>query len=317
MLVYKKRGSFKKVLLTGVVSGAIGICCCGYNPYITNFIEKQDVFYGLVPSHDNIRNNLTPPLFKPLNRFEKLFFSISAHQGWNWNKTDKSSIWDVPKIPFTFNKEDILRAKDPEQELSAFGPFFSGVLIVAVALFVLTVLYFRRVPSFPLFLAVLFILLLSILVIPESWWGRYVPQLWILPIIILLMGEFISFGWARLLRVILYFSLGLNIAWASLCIASNLSTTLLINYQLKQLKALVQPVNIEFCPFNTFKCNQIRFLEAGIPINERSLKGPFVYNVVESNTRFETTVPLPDLPMPFMLKLDLKISGNGKSMVLK
>jgi hypothetical protein len=307
LLVCKKTDAFKKVLTTGILSSAIGILCCGYNPYITNLINHRNPFYGLAETRDVIRN-MTPPLFKDLNRFEKLFFSLSAHQG--SHSADKSALREIPKIPFTLNKDDIINAKYAQQQMSTFGPFFSGALLIAGCLFVFLLVYHRRTQPFRLFMAVWGIILLTVLIIPEPWWGRFVPQSWLIPLLILCMAEFISFRGERFFKGILYISLVLNIAWALMGMADNLFLSIRINYRMEQLKAINQPINIEYCPNKTFKSNQVRFDEWGIPTVIKPVTGPYVYNVTESDTRYDTPVPLPDLPKSFLVKLVIKITGK-------
>ena len=307
LFVYKKRETFKQVLKAGIISGVTGLFLCGYNPYITNLIDKHDPFYGLSETRDVIRR-LTPPLLLHMDRFGKLFFSLSAHQG--WNSADKRSIWEIPKIPFTLDKEDIVDAKEPQQEFSAFGPFFSGALLLTLPLFVLVLVRFPQSSSFRLLMTISLAILLSVFLMPDPWWGRFVPQLWLFPVLVIGMGELHPDRVGKFLTVLLGLAMGLNIAWASIGWVSNLSTSARINYQMRQLRAIHQPVNIEFCPLNTYFSNEARFREWGIPITEKVLTGPYVYNVVESNTRFETPVPLPDLPKPLLLRWAIKITGN-------
>lgn len=307
ILIYKKENIFKKVLITGIFSALIGIICCGFNPYITNLIKKHDLFYGLDDIHTQTQS-LTAPVLRDLNRFEKLFFSLSAHEG--RYSADKSSVWQIPKIPFTFNKEDILDARDEEQFISGFGPFFSGALLTAIAFFVIALIRFRKSPVFKLTAAVLLVFIATVIITPYAWWARYIPQLWLIPVIILCMVEFIPMRGIRFFKGVLYISLGLNIAWASLNIVFHILTTSVINYQLQQLKAINKPITVEYGPADAFTSNRVRFAEAGIHIIEGKVTGPYVYTLLRSNTRYATPVPLPILPKPFLVKLGDKIKGE-------
>lgn len=307
LLVYKKIDTFKKVFIMGVIAAVVGIGCCGFSPYVTNTLQKHNVFYGLDETRDEIAR-LSPALFINHNRFTKLFFSLSAHQG--WTTADKHSLSEIPKIPFTFNKNDITEANDIEQELSGFGPFFSGALLITIALFVIILIRFRKTQAFKQGGAALLIILSTILIMPDSWWLRFVPQFWLIPVIILLVAEFVSFRGGRLIKAALYLSLLLNIAWSALVIVSCLFTTARINYQMAQLKSLNKPVNLEFCNYRNFKSNLVRFNEAGIPVTQDNVAGKYAYDVVNSTTRFTTTAPLPELPKSFILKLSERVSGK-------
>jgi len=306
LFVYKKKDTLKKVLTVGIISLVIGIFCCGFNPYVTNTVQKHNIFYGLDETNAAI-NGLTPPLFKGLNRFERLFLSLTAHQG--WHSADAGRIRNIIKVPFTFNKEDIRETGDAQQELSTFGPFFSGTLLFVIILFAASVIYLRKTEIFKLSMSVFLIILFTVLIIPASWWGRFVPQFWLLPIIILFIGEFIAARSVRFIRGIIYLSLGLNVVWALLSIIFYLFVTVHVNYQMAQIKALNKPINVEYCPFDNYKCNRLRFYEAGIPFHEKNVSGMYIYNIIGSNTRFDTPAPLPELPKSFLLKLAEKING--------
>ncbi|HXB30129.1 MAG TPA: hypothetical protein VNW49_09935, partial [Puia sp.] len=306
LLINKKKKSFNQVLIICVFGGMTGIFICGFHPYLTNFIHDHNMFYGLKETKDEIRA-ITPPVYKNLNRFEKLFLSLSSHT--DSYSDNKSSITGMLKIPFTVNKNELLNADDPEVKLSAFGPFYSGSLLIALLIFFIALTKFYRSTVFKQELTVLVIISSTILIMPNSWWGRNVPQFWLLPVSILFMSEFISFKYDKLLKGCLCFALGLNVIWASLAIIFNLFISIHIDYQLSQLKALHLPVTVEYCPYRRFKSNRVRFYESDIPFLEKPVTGNYIYNVIHSNTRIETTVPLPHLPKPLLLVWSEKINA--------
>lgn len=308
LLAYKKIAVLKKVLIAGIFSAVVGIVCCGFNPYITNVIKKHNVFYG----SDDVRavtETLEPALFRNHNSIETFILSLSAHQG--WNSANKKTVWQIPKIPFTFNKEDILDAKDGQQELSAFGPFFSGALLISIAIFILAFIKFRATRAFKYAAGAILVTLFTVLITPYSWWARYVPQFWLIPVIILSLSEILFINSKKVIKNLLYVALGLNVAWALLSIVFNVFSTARINYQMEQLKALNKPIIIEYCMYESFKSNQARFDEWGIPYIEKNVTGTHVYNVEGgSSTRFETPVELPQLPKPFLMRLSQHLQGN-------
>jgi len=69
--------------------------------------------------------------------------------------------------------------------LGGFGPWFSLALLVALASALWAALRGRRTAGRRvLLLAPPALLLLSALVLPEPWWARYVPQLWLVPVVV-------------------------------------------------------------------------------------------------------------------------------------
>jgi hypothetical protein len=297
---YKKMVTFKKVLIAGLVSFAIGIFCCGFNPYVTNLVQKNTLFVGI----DETRAaelELTPTLLKDLNRVEKLFLSLSTHEG--PFAADKTAVWHIPKIPFYFTKQDIHEAYDSEQMLSGFGPFFFGGLLIAGIILIIAGLRFRKTKAFSYAVIVFAIILITVLILPDAWWVRFVPQLWLLPIIVLCMAAYFTTRNMRILSNLLYISLGLSVAWASLNIFFNIVSTNRINYQLQQLRAIHKPINVKYSTCKGFRSNRVRFAEAGIPTIETDLSSQYIFNLKESNTRFENTGPLPGLPKPILYKI--------------
>jgi hypothetical protein len=307
LLAFKKRQALIKAGLAGAIATIIAVFCMGFNPYITNITQKHDPFYGLQQTRDELAN-ITPPLFKPLNRVQKFFFSITAHQG--WHSADKPSLSHVPKIPFTLNKEDIREAADAQQPFSGFGPFFSGILFITLAMFVLPLFIVNKKQPFKLCAGICLTIACSVLIVPDAWWARFVPQFWLVPLMVVLTSYFVYFRGVIWLRRLIYFALILNIAWAVFGIGFNVLNNARINYQMLQLKALNKPVYVEYCSYKAFKSNQIRFNEWGIITLPGPVSGADVYNITESGTRYQTQTPLPQLPKPFLLKLAYRVSGK-------
>jgi len=303
----KKRNIIKPVLIAGIVGALTGIVCCGFNPYITNLVQKKDVFYG-TEAVRNETQQIMPQLFKDHNNIETFLLSLSSHQG--WHLADKGSLSKIPKIPFTINKDDILSARDGQQELSGFGPFFSGILLISLLVFAVILASYRKAPIFTYLLALMLVTIFTVLITPYSWWARYVPQFWLVPAIILCLAELLLPAGRRWLVVILYLSTLINVAWALLNPIFNISSTARINYQMSQIKSLHQPVKIKFCMHEAISSNRIRFEEWGIPTMEGDVTGPYVYNVEGSTTRFQTPVALPELPKPFLLRWSEHLKGT-------
>ncbi|MDP9042842.1 MAG: hypothetical protein M3N30_12745, partial [Bacteroidota bacterium] len=159
-LIYQKKEDFKKVLLVSMLAGLIGVACCGFHPYLTNLINEGDVFYGLKDTSGEIRRN-TPAAFLTLNRIEKLFLSLSSH---TVDRLENNSARSIPKIPFSFNKNDIKNVNDAEVLLSGFGPFFSGALIFAFVIFVICLARSGKTAAFRQLFCLLMILCATILI---------------------------------------------------------------------------------------------------------------------------------------------------------
>ncbi len=307
LIIQKKWAGFRSVLFVCILSTLLGICCCGSNPYLTNLIREHSVFYGLKETGKEIFLT-TPPVLRDLNPVEKLFVSLASHTD-SYPANDKS-IAEMVKIPFSFNKQELIHSNDPEVKFSAFGPWFSGALLIAFSVFLILLIRFNSAAIFKRVVYILLTISITIFLMPYAWWGRFVPQTWLIPVTILSLSEYFYFRYSKILKWALYLSLGLNIAWAALAIIFNLFISARINYQMSQLKSLQQPISVEYCPYRSFNSNRLRFNEHQIPIVEKKLTGKYVYNIIHSNTRFETAVPLPPLKKPFLLQIGEKLKAE-------
>ncbi len=307
LMIRKDWKRFRRVFYMCSIASIFGACFVGFHPYLTNLITTNQVFDGLQETKNEIYD-ITPPLFRNMNRFEKFFVSLATHS--DDQAADKESVGAALKIPFSVNKKDLLNANNAELKLSAFGPFFSGILLICVSLLVWMAFRFSKQAVFRYGVLGLAIILVSVFIVPEPWWARFVPQLWFFPVIVLLISECLAPLGRRILGTALYASLGINLVWSLMGIFYNLLISSHIQYQLKQIKTLSEPISVEYCAYRSFTSNRLRFIENDISFVEKKPEGPNIYNVIHSNTRFGTQDALPDLPKPFLMKLNEKFKGD-------
>ncbi len=292
LLFTKNNKLFKKVLLATAVSGLIAVLIVGYNPYVVNTVQFMHPFYPLMGQNkvDIMGYNL-PNGFEGKNAINKLFMSLFAHTD---NVMPNNGREVELKFPFELKKTDVINASKIDARIAGFGPMFSGALLASfVILFMLVAgrgdKKLLRNTTF-----IIIIIVISVLINPESWWARYVPQLWFLPIILLITAEFYKMRRSRILRFVIYGALLVNIGLTSIGIGWNFTMTQLINYQLEVLKASKQPIVIDLEFFNS---NRIRLAENNISYVEKNLykvkKNTVV--IVHSSAKFiqDTTVNIP------------------------
>ena len=299
LLINKKIKEFKQVFISSALAAVIGVVLAGYHPYVVNTIKHDHPFYPVMgKSKKDIIGLVYPESFKYKNRFEKFFISFFSH-------TDELKIYldknpKVPlKIPFTFNKVDLKNAPKLGVKMAGFGPFFSGAVIVSV---VLLVLLWRRMPDLQWRLNMLVILgtlLLSVFSVPEAWWARFVPQLWLFPLIIAYASEPSLLKFEKWSRTIIYAALGLNILLSLIIFPWTFFKTTEAKYQMACLKASKDTINVEL---TYFRSNRIRFYENDIPIREQHLEGVRLDSVIHSSTKFEVPANIPQVKKPILLE---------------
>ncbi|TBL72447.1 hypothetical protein [Paenibacillus thalictri] len=236
-------GWLKRLFRIAAVGGIIGALIVGYNPYVTNTLHYGHPFYPLAGENAiDVVKNFTPRNLERMNRFEQVAASYFAEpMGNDTAKKPTQFRW-----PFTFSAKELPTFAETDVAVAGFGPLFSGALLLALLVLALA---FRRRPAIALAAGgVIAALAVSSFINPAAWWARYVPQLWIVPLICVWLA-FCLKGY-RLLQ-------GVGVALAVVIAANALlvSGSFVANQwawsgqlrtQLAELKTVPQPVKAEF-----------------------------------------------------------------------
>ncbi len=180
LLLYREKKYFYQFIISSVFSLIIGILFIGYNPYVINTQVHGHPFYPLAGkgSVDIITSN-EPIALTGKNEFHKLFISIFSKPGnylpivYKYNKIPLQTSFDLKEQNRTYRSTDT--------RIGGFGIFFSLLFLLSTLL--TSLLLITRIPNKRDFLAAMTILWLTVIVNPASWWARYVPQLWLFPIL--------------------------------------------------------------------------------------------------------------------------------------
>ena len=171
----------------------VAYCIVGYNPYILNIANGKNIFYPVIGENQiDIISEQINKEFRHKNRIEKIFISIFSE-----TENDRLSYPSL-KTPGNFTQKEFLFI--PDARIGGFGPFFSLSFTLSILL-----LFSKHSNKSLLFLFFLFI---STFVHPESWWARYSPQLWCLPILPLFFSTCFKYNiqkYTDYILIILYF----------------------------------------------------------------------------------------------------------------
>lgn len=263
---YKKRKTLKKVFIVTTIGFLFGTILIGFNPFITNTVDHKHPFYPILgPEKIDIGiASLTPGYFLKMDRFRKLFYSNFAHSENNWGPNAKLKL----KIPFSDSNENHWFAA-ADVRTGGFGPLFSGIVTLFWILTVGSLICLIRnqgMKELKLVFYIMVVIFISVIVNPETWWARYIPQLWYIPICII---PLLTYQRHPALRVGNYLLIGvflfnINII-ASVNFQANLKDTRALNNQLKKIAA--QHRVVDAC-FGDFYSNRIRFEKMGIQYRE-------------------------------------------------
>jgi hypothetical protein len=181
-------------LAVSVVVATVGL---GFNPYVTNTVHRGHPFYPLVGSErfpsmadqgqDPIEQYETPHNMMGRNRLVRHAYALFGRPGAQpyYPGEDAQLMW-----PFAVRLQDFAIFYFLDVRIGGFGPLFSGLFLLS--LLPLAAAFARpQAPRLLLFLGAGTIVA-SLLVSVHTWWPRYGPQLWWLPILGILAG----LGWA-------------------------------------------------------------------------------------------------------------------------
>ncbi|HZK63575.1 MAG TPA: hypothetical protein VFC34_05490, partial [Puia sp.] len=295
--------SLKKVFVVCVIATGFGIGVVGYFPYVSNTVHFHDPLYPGFHLLQSEAAKLAPESFARRNRFSRFFISFFSHTNELHIYQDKDP--QIPsKIPFSFNKTDIYNALKPTVcRMAGFGPFFSGISILALVFFIISAWRLPDKKQMTPVLVLLGTLLVSVFSISEAWYARYVPQLWFVPVIALIASEYYRPAFIRL-KNLLYLIVLINLSFAFAGFPYVYYQSAKIDYELAKLKASGQTISVQF---TYFVSNRIRFLEKEIPFQETKIPDNTGVYMVGSSTRYIPPEPGADLPKSWILRLGEKI----------
>jgi hypothetical protein len=192
-ILIKQRKLIWKYLIIQSVSIFAGILIFGWNPYITNTINRGNPFYPMLGSsaypslsalgQDPIELYETPPNMRGKNRFIRFTYAIFGRPGAYPAYPGPDA---VLMRPFDIGWKDFSIYYFHDVRISGFGPLFSGGLIFTLFLFVL--LLFHRDANRLFLILSCSTIVLSVLISTHTWWARYGPQLWMLPVAVIIAG---------------------------------------------------------------------------------------------------------------------------------
>jgi hypothetical protein len=239
-----------------VAGAALGGILIGYNPYITQFgnqlIRTGNPFYP----HSGWRAIISiesAALFPGAGRAERLLTSLLS----------RSEVSPSPpanlKLPFVVSLTEIEQFAFPDVRVGGFGPFFSGALLLSIVVSALLIRRYRGRRCEHSGVALLMVLIgVSTVSFAETWWARFAPQLWLIPMMAGLLGlSVMDRGYRRWLSVALIMTLCLNglLIWARYATFA-VKQSKAVAEQLGRLESGAKPVTIAF---NEFPATRYRF----------------------------------------------------------
>jgi hypothetical protein len=245
-----------------MAGGILGGGFVGFSPYVTQFIKKLittgNPFHPYAGGTSVVRPE-SPEIFgNNMDRVRELAVSLFS----------KSEVLPKPsfklKLPFTFSLDEVQAFDFPDVRMGGFGPLFSGAIVLSVAILVVLFWKYRwRLRCAAHLLVLMSLIFISALSFSESWWARYAPQVWMIPVITGIIGLLIvRHGQQRWLIFALLLTLSVNnlLIYVPYTLAAYRGAQE-VGWQLAALKSQRGPITVQF---NRFAGTRYRFDREGI-----------------------------------------------------
>lgn len=191
----------KPLIVLGLITGSL-ILACNANPLLTNLASGKHFGYPLLGKDKiDIIIGQQPKVFDELNSGTKLLYSL-------FSRTQNCTAQCTPQLKAPFSRLHD-EAPNVDTRIAGFGAYFSGAVVLSVLMVVLFAQGFRRKEI----LGLLVLVTGSFLINPESWWARYVPQMYFVPLLVLVASYYLSKPpLSSLLRIALLLTITINTA---------------------------------------------------------------------------------------------------------
>ncbi len=252
-----------RALAIAVGLATIGLHAASGGTYLTNTVRHgHPLFPVFGPEKAPIVET------SPHHRLQVMaasIFSRSRPGPEDYGSVESLIRWRGLKIPFVFDGGELSAFMRPWVRIGGWGPLFGGVVLLTAVLLVVSA--FRRHSRVGLILLVAAPLAISVVVNPVCWKARYVPQSWLVPLVIAVVVLATSKG--RLERLLVGAILvtacanSLLVAWGHVPAVVHNSNRL--RTHLLDLDEGRRPINVDFGPF---RANRVRLAELGIDFSE-------------------------------------------------
>lgn len=196
----------RKKLAAPLLSIFVLALICNAHPFITNIKNGHHILHPFAGEHKtDILNQNIPKVLLNHNRLERLAISLFSKP----NNDREITLVNTLKMPFSIDKSHLFLIYDTR--LGGFGYLFSEILILSFLLLFYSLYTEKSKSNRNIFLIIICGVICSILINPASWWARLSPQMWLVPIAVIIFALVTKKYYAKLLAHVCMFFLVLNI----------------------------------------------------------------------------------------------------------
>lgn len=172
---------FKTITIYFTIIFATSIFFIGSNSYVKNTIDHLNPLYPIIGKEKvDIITTMQPKSFEKKTMVEKFLISI-------FSKTENVTYYSNDpqlKLPFKLYQEEKDVLISPDVRIGGFGPFYALILIIStITLIPSLYLFIKNEKNNLKYIVIpLVTIIISMVLVGENWWARYVPQFYLIPI---------------------------------------------------------------------------------------------------------------------------------------
>ncbi|MBQ6498053.1 MAG: hypothetical protein IJI58_05005 [Bacilli bacterium] len=181
LIRYKDIKIFKKLTILFSIVYIVSVFLVGSNSYVKNTIDHMNPLYPLIGKNKiDIVTTMQPKDFAKMSKFEKWYYSM-------FSKTENTNYYQkrpTLKNPFMIYKSELDALYIPDTRIGGFGPLFALSFILSLIVFIPMFIIFmkKEKKNLQYILIPIGTTLITMLLLGESWWARYVPHFYYLVI---------------------------------------------------------------------------------------------------------------------------------------
>lgn len=234
---------------SAALTGIVGMFVLGSAPYVRNIREQGAPFYPASPPpahRPDLLRTQRPANFTDADRFTRFLMS-------NFSRSEHVRAPDITRLKFPLSVEasELRGIYGPDMESGGFGPLYGALFLLAAAASVVLISNPASRTSGSLVLLAVSCVLVSVFVHGETWWARFVPQAWLVPMLVaigsLTLPRRSPAAWLGYALLVLAAAnvllIGANVGWRELTYAR------MTNDSLQQMSAADRPVSVYLFPF--------------------------------------------------------------------
>lgn len=247
-----------------IVSMLIGIAFVGFNPYITNFLAKAHPLYPAMgkDAYNYVENN-TPENYWSLKPPIKLLASIFSESSLAKGKGKFGAL----KLPIKISQKELKSFRQTNIKVGGFGPLFGLAFLLSLFGFIYYQFNLVNIREKIISLSVISLIFSVAAIIPTSSVARYVPFVWWIPcVIVLLLFEKNNISMNIIGSLIIIIVIINNLLVGSYYFPYNLEQSAKLSKQLNELSnKTTSPLIVNFSQFGSTK---LKLNKYNIPYNE-------------------------------------------------